>query len=287
MIRRSLARLAVAGAKTAPVSQFSSPYYPFDSVYVINLDRRTDRWMHMERQLRKVALSDAVRFPGVDGSRDLDVATLVADGTLTQMGADRLRLPLEEKLFGMDLTMGALGCAMSHRAVWQRVVEAQHRCCLILEDDAEFHPQLRREFARRWAHVPKDWGVVYLGGLDLLSGGDKPPRPFLAPGVRYAYQGHRELTAYVVNAQSAARCLELSREMTWQIDTHICNNFADDPAAKDKYISDPLSYVLQPSLAIQVTKFGTDVQKQPEANPSLADASRRMREFIGGGTSKR
>ena len=284
MLRRTAGRWNARSA--APVSQFSSPHYPFDAVYVINLDRRTDRWMHVDRQIRKVGLKDAVRFPGIDGRKDVDIDALVRQGTVSELGAQRFRLPTEEKLFGMDLTPGGLGCALSHRAVWQRIVDARHRCCLILEDDVEFHPSMKKAFAERWSHVPADWELVYLGGLDLLSA-DKPPRPFLGQGVRYAYQGHRELTAYVLHAKSAARCLELSNEMTWQIDTHICNVFKDDPAAEDKYISDPLSYVLQPSLAIQVTKLGTDVQKQPEANPSLADASRRMREFIGGGTSKR
>ena len=268
------------------VSKFASPSYPFDAAYVINLDRRTDRWAHTQQQLAKVGLADAVRFSGIDGSKDVNVEEMHRRGELSDMALQRFKLPAEQKLFGMDLTLGAIGCALSHRAMWRHIVEQKHACCLILEDDVEFHPGMKKTFNTRWSRVPADWELVYLGGLDLLSG-DKPPRPFLADGVRYAYQGHRELTAYVLHAASARRCLELSEQMTWQIDTHICNVFRDDPKAQDKYISDPLSYVFQPSLAIQVTKFGTDVQKNAEATPSLTDASRRMREFIGGGTSKR
>ena len=73
----------------------------------------------------------------------------------------------------------------------------------------------------QWRDKPYEF-VADIPAIDLLSG-DKPPRPFLADGVRYAYQGHRELTAYVLHAASARRCLELSEQMTWQIDTHICN----------------------------------------------------------------
>lgn len=259
--------------------------YPFDAVYAINLDRRPDRWAHTQQQLARVGLQ-AERVSGVDGETAVNVEQLRRDGVLTDMAVQRLALPKEEKLFGMDLTMGALGCALSHRKVWQRVVDEQRKCCLILEDDVEFHPRMKRTFADRWSRVPADWGVVYLGGLDLLAKG-KPPRPFLADGVRYAYQGHRELTAYVVHAASAQRCLDLSTQMTWQIDTHICNVLQRDDKAQDDYISDPLSYVFQPSLAVQLTRFGTDVQKQPEENPAMADASRRMREFVGGGTSVR
>jgi GR25 family glycosyltransferase involved in LPS biosynthesis len=283
MLRRAaLFRAAVSGS----VAASSSPY-PFDAVFVLNLKRRPDRWAHVQRQMQRARLPPALieRVEGVDGTT-LDPSTLVRDGVISPLGAQRLATPAAEKLFGMDLTPGAVGCALGHRALWQRVVDRGCKCALLLEDDVEFHPQMPRTFAERWSHVPRDWGLVYLGGLDLLSQG-KPPRPFLADGVRYAYEGHRELTAYVVHAASAARCLELTTRLTWQVDTHICNQLKDDPVAGDRYIADPLSYVLQPALAIQVTKLGTDVQKEPEAQPALADSARRMREFVGGGTSVR
>jgi GR25 family glycosyltransferase involved in LPS biosynthesis len=262
--------------------------FPFDAVYVLNLDRRTDRWQHTQQQLEKSKLGKQYtveRVSGIDGST-LDFAKLGREGVISPMGLERLKLPTDQKLFGMDLTPGAIGCALSHRKVWEIVQQRKNQCALILEDDVEFHPKFARTMTDRWETVPQDWGIVHLGGLDLLAGG-KPPRPYLGNGIRYAYQGHRELTAYVVNTASATRCLELSLPMTWQVDTHICNQLTHDPKAQDDYISDPLSYVFQPSLVIQITSLGTDVQKQPAVNPSMEDASRRMREFVGGGTSVR
>lgn len=275
------------------ISLSAPPKAIFDACYVLNLDRRTDRWAHTQRQLQRARIASFLkpggpgicRVSGVDGSQ-LDLAGLHAQGILTDQGYQRAQLPLEEKLFGMDLTMGAIGCALGHRAVWERVVAAGHTAALVLEDDVEFHHKFSRQFAQRWARVPADWGVVHLGGLDLLASG-KPPRPYCGEGIRLAYQGHRELTAYVIHAASAARCLELSVPMTWQVDTHINSCLEEDPAAQDRYIADPKTYVFQPSLVIQITSFGTDVQKQPSSNPALEDAARRMREFIGGGTSTR
>jgi GR25 family glycosyltransferase involved in LPS biosynthesis len=267
--------------------------YPFDGVFVLNLDRRADRWRHTQAQLRraKIPAELVTRVPGVDGaalcSSAEQVQQLVRDGVLTAQAAKRmLDVPARDKLFGMDLTPGAVGCALGHRAIWQRIVERRLRCALILEDDVEFHPAMARTFAERWRHVPPDWQLVYLGGVDLLRDG-KPPRPFLADGVRYAYKGHRELTAYVLHADSAQRCLDMTRPMTWQIDTHICMRCKEDPRAQDEFIADPLSYVFQPALAIQVAKYGTDVQKQADASAALTDAARRMREFVGGETSVR
>ncbi|KAK7195189.1 glycosyltransferase family-like protein [Novymonas esmeraldas] len=264
----------------------------FDACYVLNLDRRPDRWAHVQQQVKQAKLSRflkadvaVTRVSGVDGDT-LDVAALHRSGALTDLGYQRSQLPTEEKLYGMDLTRGAIGCALAHRAVWQRVVAEQRACALILEDDLEFHHQFGRVFADRWSRVPGDWGIVHLGGLDLLASG-KPPRPYVADGVRLAYHGHRELTAYVVHAASAQRCLDLSLPMTWQVDTHISSSLADDPVAQDQYVSDPKTYVLHPSLVIQLMSFTTDVQKNNVGNPALVDAARRMREFVGGGTSVR
>lgn len=264
----------------------------FDACYVLNLDRRPDRWAHVQRQIQRARLEQFLkagvtveRVGGVDGLT-LDMDKLRRDKIVTDLGYERFHLPVEDKLFGMDLTPGAIGCALGHRKIWDRIIQRQQCTALILEDDVEFHHKLRHQLAVRWAEVPKDWGLVYLGGLDLLASG-KPPRPYVGQGVRRAYQGHRELTAYVLHADSAKRCLELSTPMTWQVDTHICSKLTYDESAKDSFISDPNSYVFQPSLAIQVTALGTDVQKNPSQNPELEDAARRMREFIGGGTSVR
>lgn len=269
------------------------PAYPFDGVFVLNLDRRTDRWRHVQTQLRRarIPMTLVTRASGIDGaatcSSPQQVDGLVRDGVITAAAARRLlEVPNKDKLFGMDLTPGAVGCAIGHRRIWERIVAADLRCALILEDDVEFHPSIARTFAERWASVPSDWELMYLGGVDLLKDG-KPPRPFVAEGVRYAYKGHRELTAYVLHAKSARRCLELTKPMSWQIDTHICMNCTADAAAQDEFISDPRSYVFQPALAIQIAKFGTDVQKQADATSALTDAARRMREFVGGETSVR
>ena len=91
----------------------------------------------------------------------------------------------------------------------------------------ELSPLFATEIETRIAAAPGDWELLYLGGVDLLCSG-KPPRPAVAKGWRRAYQGQRELTAYVVHARSAARCLELTACLDWQIDTHLCSRTTPD-----------------------------------------------------------
>lgn len=318
---------------TVMIKKLSSPlakkfYAPhIDAVFVLNLDKRTDRWMNAKSQLKKAKFDvelDVNRISGIDGvelfggrkvvddfmlhhhrqhqhqhrddaskSAKLEIQRkaqdLVNQGLITQQAAQRLvEVPTQDKLYGMDLTFGAIGCALGHRRIWELIAANGLEGALVLEDDVEFNPSIARQFAERWSHVPKDWELVYLGGVDLLREG-KPPRPFVAEGVRYAYKGQRELTAYVLNHKSARACLAMTKPLAWQIDTHICMNCRYHDAAKDELIASPLSYCFQPALAIQVAKFGTDVQKQHEGvqAASLTDASRRMREFVGGETSVR
>ena len=291
--------------------------YPFDAVYYINLARRQDRRNHIEKALhecdfhRRVPLVE--RFEAIDGTT-IDVQGMYESGQISLEALKRYNdIPLEQKFYGMDLTPGALGCALSHRAVWKKIVQRKHKCALILEDDAEFSPIFQSEIASCMKNAPSDWELLYLGGVDLLSSG-KPPRPMTTPGWRRAYSGQRELTAYVLHERSASICLELTNRLNWQIDTHLCEVCTEDVdytrpfqnitkcpsqeklfvkdshSALDKFISKPMSYALHPTLVIQLSRFGTNVQKVSEAASGDAftvDAKRRMREFYSGLTSVR
>ena len=90
----------------------------------------------------------------------------------------------------------------------------------------------------------------------------------------------------MLHTKSAQRCLELCKTLDWQIDTHLCLKTEHDAEfAMDKFIVDPMSYALHPTLAIQLARFGTNVQKTSEVNSGdakMVDAKRRAREFLGG-----
>lgn len=62
----------------------------------------------------------AERWSAVDGRR-LDfkaLEELVYGGELSAEAVQRLFLPNQQKVFGMDLTPGAIGCALSHMEIW-------------------------------------------------------------------------------------------------------------------------------------------------------------------------
>ncbi|CAK0836669.1 unnamed protein product [Prorocentrum cordatum] len=109
----------------------------------------------MEAQFQKLGLP-AQRWSAVDG-RSVDVESLVLGGELRREGLARLLLPDEHKVFGMDLTPGALGCALSHMEVWIDIMRRRGNgefdggeACgfLVVEDDCEFLPGFSEELFR-------------------------------------------------------------------------------------------------------------------------------------------
>ncbi|GHS94522.1 hypothetical protein FACS1894139_02040 [Planctomycetales bacterium] len=90
-------------------------------IYAINLARAAARRAHIERECARYALPVEI-FPAVDG------AALTAEEIAATVE------PRAQKL----LTVGEIGCALSHWRLYQKIVAEKIPAALILEDDAKF-----------------------------------------------------------------------------------------------------------------------------------------------------
>merc|ERR1719387_2858512 len=244
-----------------------SPWRFLTSSYCVNLDRRPERWSFVQQQLADLRLP-AIRWSAVDG-QSLDVPALAEHGIVAKNSLPRYFLPDEQKLFGVDLTAGGIGCALSHMQIWKDIVERfdgrDDACFLVFEDDCKFLPGFSEAvLAERIAEVPSDWEIVFLGGQDLMR---KQHELEVGPRVRRLYRGFRETTAYLITVAGAKACLEVSVPLRWQIDTHLNDGsmrvgpLQEDP--KLEYTLHPRGYCLFPPLVYQEREgFPTDVQKQ-------------------------
>lgn len=252
-----------AGARVARQDLHSLPWRSLRGVYCVNLDRRPERWLFMRDQFAALRMH-ARRWPAVDG-RQLDVHRLVDAGLISAKALPRYLLPDGAKLFGIDLTAGGIGCALSHMQIWKHVIEhsegcGEHTRFLVVEDDCEFLAGFSEVLLeRRMAQVPPDWQIVFLGGQDLMR---KQGALEVAAGVRRLYGGFRETTAYLITVAGCKACLEVTVPMSWQFDTHLTENQAELPGGLS-YTAKPRGYCLFPPLVAQARdRFGTDVQKQ-------------------------
>jgi len=101
----------------------------FDSVVVINLDRREDRLEKISTQLDNLGITFE-RFSAIDGKAE-----------------------------GIDPIVAG---TMSHTQVWKKY---QGKKILVLEDDALFVDNFNEKFTEVMQTLPSDWDIFYLGAL--------------------------------------------------------------------------------------------------------------------------
>ncbi len=106
----------------------------FDRIYVINLNRRTDRWRHISEELNKIGvLHRATRISAIDAP-------------------------------------GAAGCFESHLKTIRTAIDERAMSPLILEDDALFRSNWAMNLDHAVQQLPGNWDMLYLGySLDPIA----------------------------------------------------------------------------------------------------------------------
>jgi GR25 family glycosyltransferase involved in LPS biosynthesis len=100
--------------------------------FCINLERRIDRWNEFSMQPGVQMMPNVKRFIGVDGSK-LDIMNDPRIPLNTKKNIKNTIRRAHEELS----TAGGIGCALSHIAVWEWIVENQADITMIFEDDAK------------------------------------------------------------------------------------------------------------------------------------------------------
>lgn len=157
-------------------------------IHLVNLERSSDRLRAF--QAWNSFLSEVERFPAIEG-RTVDRQELIASGTLDSR---------------VSYTDGALGCALSHMALWERVRD-EGTAATIAEDDAIFNRQFATRSAALLESIGTQWDCVLWGwNFDSVLVAD------ILPGVTPA------LMRFDQNALRA----QLDRFQTLQIDARPC-----------------------------------------------------------------
>lgn len=132
--------------------------------FCITLERRPDRWKRFADQYGvEQGLPHIRRFLGVDGNK----INIISD--------DRIAIPTKRNILIKERrsheeidSPGAIGCALSHIAIWQWMVDNNQPLVLVMEDDAVVPP----DFVSRANHLiatssilqnPKRWDIWLIG----------------------------------------------------------------------------------------------------------------------------
>ena len=60
-------------------------------------------------------------------------------------------------------TDGMKGCALSHRSIWELMVQNNYKNVLIFEDDSIIDKNFDRDFQHVWNHLPQNYDIIYFG----------------------------------------------------------------------------------------------------------------------------
>ena len=94
-------------------------------IFVINLDERPDKFKNAEDQILAQGLS-CERISAIRGSN-------LSEEEITK----NYDTKANKKHYMKTMSVGEIGCYMSHRAAWQRIIDEELDYAIILEDDAE------------------------------------------------------------------------------------------------------------------------------------------------------
>lgn len=93
------------------------------SVYLINLDCSPERLAKMDQQL----VNQSIGYERISAVKGADLSPSDIDQVYSQA--------LNKKNFRADLCLGEIGCYMSHRKIWRKMLDENVEFAVVLEDD--------------------------------------------------------------------------------------------------------------------------------------------------------
>jgi glycosyl transferase family 25 len=186
----------------------TTSYFP--PLFVINLERSSDRRKHITSQLDALGLHCEI-FPASDGAR-------LSEHELGQYD--------EAYVIGQiarPMSRSEVGCYLSHTGAWQKIVEEGIPWAVVLEDDIEIHSDLKAVLSAI-SSIPCDWDVIRLAGL-----GPTPSRPLcdLDGNHRLSVllQGASGTQALCISRKGAQKLLRYAYpKIRGTIDDHVIDN---------------------------------------------------------------
>ncbi len=164
-------------------------------VVAINLTSRPDRWRALVERMAAVGIDKIVRAPAIDG-RKLPVGLI---DTLVRPSVEFGLSPRSH----LSLTPPAVGCFLSHVAIWRWAIRHGLPRVLVLEDDAMPSAHHTPEMFRNTiASISDDVGLTFLGRI-IMAGLAEPPETRLAR--LYYFNG---TFAYLISSEACAFLLD-------------------------------------------------------------------------------
>lgn len=186
-------------------------------VLLINLKHSKDRLQKISSRLSELKI-DFERIEASDGSilSDEEYKSL----TYPYNHPCRIR-------FTRELTKGEVGCFISHRKCWQKLVDSNESYAVILEDDLYISDEAK-QFLSNLDWLPKDIGLIRLSSFSSTNNRlfikDKSVLKthedyLIAKTLRYAIGTQ----CYIISKEFAKKAIEMSEKFECPVDEFLFN----------------------------------------------------------------
>ncbi len=169
-------------------------------IFVINMARETERMKSVATELERAGLTFE-RFEAIDGRK-------VSAEERLNIYSDRWY----RMMHGCSIPPGEFGCVLSHRAIYQRMIDENISCALILEDDVIFQPDLAKRLVEI-ENTTQDFDMMQLFSF-------RRPDRFVRKSqsseleIRKFKNLHASTAAYMMRLTGAKKLMRISKVRT-------------------------------------------------------------------------
>jgi glycosyl transferase family 25 len=125
----------------------------FDKIFVITLHRATDRQIQVKEQLQGLPFEF---FYGAD-KQQLNQDQLIKENIYSD---DKAK---EMNRYHKGMVLGHIACSLSHRNLYEHIVDNGYKRVLIFEDDVVTLTENLHHLQRALKELPAEWELLYLG----------------------------------------------------------------------------------------------------------------------------
>ncbi len=240
----------------------------FDHIYVVTLRRATERHAFINEALKGIQFQ---LFYGAD-NQDFTIQELTHNGTYDPVKAAHIHR------YNKVMTAPQLGCSLSHKLVYEDVIQHNYAKVLILEDDSFLLNNTINNVAAIMQQLPVTWELLYLDymyneattpstvikqyiyyiqhSLGLLKWNNKMIRNLFATKINthISKAGFHEYTnAYAITQAAAAKLITLQTPIAYIADNLLAHAITNELI--EGYICHPKVFAQQSQLNHNVIKY--------------------------------
>ena len=129
----------------------------FDKIYILNLERRQDRWNIMKNRLNDKNITSCIRYIGIDGNLHYYKCQYDKYSKLPFNKYDHL---YKRKAIPSS---GSWAILLSMHSLLKDAVKNNYKKILVLQDDIIFHNDFNNLFKKKINKISENWKLLYLG----------------------------------------------------------------------------------------------------------------------------